>query len=335
MQARFLLGPAGSGKTFRCLAEVRAALANNPDGSPLIFLAPKQATFQLERQLLADPSLNGYIRLQILSFERLARFVLEKLNIAPPDFLNDEGRVMVLRALFMRHERELKLFSKSARRPGFAQQLSQLLGELQQHQFTPAKLRALAENENLRAELRDKLNDLAVLHEAYANWLTGHNLQDANHLLDFATDALRSQSTIHDSRFTIQHLWLDGFAEMTPQELDLLAAVLPLCTNATLAFCLDESAEKENSWLSIWNVVGKSYQQCRQRIENLPGVKIEAEILPRNSDKNRFGKNPDLHYLEQTGQNQLKIQNSKFKTPSASFPAPTPGPNPFSPPAKF
>jgi ATP-dependent helicase/DNAse subunit B len=51
--------------------------------------------------------------------------------------LNDEGRVMILRALLMRHERELKLFSKSARRPGFAQQLSQLLGELQQHQFTP------------------------------------------------------------------------------------------------------------------------------------------------------------------------------------------------------
>ena len=27
VQARFLLGPAGSGKTFRCLAEIRAALA--------------------------------------------------------------------------------------------------------------------------------------------------------------------------------------------------------------------------------------------------------------------------------------------------------------------
>ena len=28
VQARFLLGPAGSGKTFRCLAEIRAALRN-------------------------------------------------------------------------------------------------------------------------------------------------------------------------------------------------------------------------------------------------------------------------------------------------------------------
>ena len=70
-----------------------------PKAHPLIFLAPKQATFQLERQLLADTSLNGYTRLHIFSFERLAQFVFEKLNVAPPEFLTDEGRVMVLRAL--------------------------------------------------------------------------------------------------------------------------------------------------------------------------------------------------------------------------------------------
>ena len=52
MQARFLLGPAGSGKTHRCLSEVRAELLKSPEGLPLVLLAPKQATFQLERQLL-------------------------------------------------------------------------------------------------------------------------------------------------------------------------------------------------------------------------------------------------------------------------------------------
>ncbi len=325
MQTRFLLGSAGSGKTFRCLAEVRAALAGNPDGNPLIFLAPKQATFQLERQLLASESLHGYTRLHIFSFERLAQFVFEKLNVAPPKLLNDEGRVMILRALLMRHDRELKLFSKSARRPGFAQQLSQLLGELQRHQFTPAKLRALAQREHLRRELRDKLHDLGLLHENYSRWLTKNELQDANCLLDFATDELRKTGVAaprHSAAIlkksgrlltaaTIEHLWLDGFAEMTPQEMDLLAAILPHCENATLAFCFDKSGEKENFWLSIWNVVGKSYQQCRQRIENLPDVKIEIEILPRGSEKNRFAKNPPLQFLEQNGQQPSRADCEK------------------------
>lgn len=97
MQARFLLGPAGSGKTFRCLAEVRAALHASPDGPPLILLAPKQATFQIERQLLADGEIAGFTRLQILSFDRLAQTIFERLNLAPPKLLSAEGRLMVLR----------------------------------------------------------------------------------------------------------------------------------------------------------------------------------------------------------------------------------------------
>ena len=162
MQVRFLSGPAGSGKTHRCLKEIRDALRAAPEGPPLIFIAPKQATFQLERQLLADKLLNGYARLQILSFERLARFVFNTLNAALPEFLSDEGRVMILRALLLRHEDELKLFRGSARRSGFAQEVSRLLAEFQQHQLSPLKLRALAENKNLRVELRDKLRDLRL-----------------------------------------------------------------------------------------------------------------------------------------------------------------------------
>jgi ATP-dependent helicase/nuclease subunit B len=310
VQTRFLLGPAGIGKTFRCFAEIRAELKKNSEGE-LIFLAPKQATFQLERQLLADNSLNGFTRLHILSFERLARFVFEKLNIAVPELLSNEGRVMVLRALLLRHEGELKLFRQSARRPGFAQHLSQLLRELQQHKITPEKLRVLAEKKNLRAELRDKLNDLALLRENYSGWLAENKLQDANHLLDFATDGLRAEFRIPNSEFRISRLWLDGFAEMTPQELDLLAAIIPFCENATLAFCLDESAEKENSWLSIWNSVGKTFQQCRQRIENLPDCKIEVEILPRDSQKNRFVKNSGLQLLEQNWQQSSRNNSEK------------------------
>jgi ATP-dependent helicase/nuclease subunit B len=83
VQIRFLLGPAGSGKTFRCLAEIRDALRDSPEGPPLLLLAPKQATFQLERQLLPGPALSGYTRLQILSFDRLAGFILGEFAGSP------------------------------------------------------------------------------------------------------------------------------------------------------------------------------------------------------------------------------------------------------------
>ena len=247
----------------------------SPEGPPLVLLAPKQATFQLERQLLADGALQGYTRLNIFSFERLARFVLDARGIPMPSgLLAEEGRVMVLRALLMRHEGELKLFRPSARRPGFAQQLSQLLGELQQHQFTPAKLRSLSARTDLRRELQDKLHDLALLLDTYTHWLAEHELQDGNRLLDAAPKLncvpahLEASPLLAISTRSIS-LWLDGFAEMTPQELDLLAAVVPFCGRATLAFCLENEPAAETSWLSIWSSIGKIFQQCRQRLATI------------------------------------------------------------------
>src|ERR1039458_5367391 len=118
---------------------------------------------------------------------------------------------MVLRALLLRHESDLKLFHRSARRPGFAQEISALANELQQHHLTPAKLRAFAERADLRRELRDKLLDLAMLSEKYADWLREHELQDVNHLLDFAAAALRDH-------FRFSGLWLPRLSPTTTPE---------------------------------------------------------------------------------------------------------------------
>ena len=322
VQARFLLGPAGSGKTFRCLAEIREALRTAPEGPPLVLIAPKQATFQLERQLFADRALRGYVRLNIFSFERLARFALEALHVAPPRLIAEEGRVMVLRALLMQHEGKLVLFRQSARRPGFARQLSQLLAELQQHQFTAARLLALSRQPGLRPELKDKLHDLALLLDAYNQWLVKHGLQDENHLLDAATAALRSALDSRPSALNLQSLWLDGFAEMTPQELDLLAAVLPFCNRATLAFCLECEPATEASWLSIWSSIGRTFQQCRQRVASLPDCEFFLETLERHPQKGRFAGNPVLQNLE------MRWQGGPDEPPgkSGTDETPTPGP---------
>jgi ATP-dependent helicase/nuclease subunit B len=295
---RFLLGPAGSGKTWRCLSEMRAALKASPEGLPLLVLAPKQATFQLERQLLSDPELPGYTRLQILSFERLAWFLLSELAPAPPALLSAEGRVMVLRALLQRKRDELRIFRASARLPGFARQLSEVFRELQHHQFGRERLDQLAQRPDLPAALRDKLHDVTLLWRAYRAWLEAHQLQDADTLLELATGALKSQVSGFKSEMRLGGLWLDGFAELTPQELDLLAALAPRCEGATLAFCLDAEPKEERSWLSVWSSVSGAFRGCYDRLAALPQVEIRVELLPRDAARTRFAATPTLSHLE-------------------------------------
>jgi ATP-dependent helicase/nuclease subunit B len=316
VQATFLLGPAGIGKTFRCLEEIRVELKASPEGLPLVFLAPKQATFQLERQLLADPELPGYTRLQIVSFERLAEFIFEWLKKPLPKLLSEEGRVMVLRALLGQKQKELKVFHASARLPGFAHQLSLLLRELQRHHLAAARLERLSHRMGAAHRLADKLHDLALLLRAYLDWLEKNNLQDANGLLDEASKVLRraagrnearvssgaadsrAASALQQSPIRLAGLWLDGFAEMTPQELELLAAVTPCSERATLAFCLEGEPRSEESWLSPWAVVSQTFRRCHQALSALPECEISIEPLPRDAHKSRFTGHPVLQHLE-------------------------------------
>jgi ATP-dependent helicase/nuclease subunit B len=297
VQARFLLGPAGTGKTFLCLEEIRRSLLNDPQGPPLILLAPKQATFQLERQLLADPALPGYTRLHILSFERLAEFVLDHLHQPPPPLLSEDGRTMVLHALLARRRKDLQIFHASAGLAGFARQLSLELRELQRHQLSPAALLELASRPGLAGSLRRKLHDLSLLLGAYLEWLRRNNLQDADYLLDLAALALGKIG----KKFTfISALWLDGFAELTPQELTLLSALAPLCQKMTLAFCLDRKRnEAETPWLSIWSGTGRTWRQCWAGFSALPGAELSVDVLPRNNPAGRFAASPALRHLEE------------------------------------
>jgi ATP-dependent helicase/nuclease subunit B len=297
MHARFLLGAAGTGKTFLCLAEIREALFAAPSGPPLLLLAPKQATFQLERQLLADPSLPGYTRLHILSFERLAEFVLDQLRQPIPPLLSENGRTMVLRALLARRRKELQIYRASAGLAGFAAQLSLQLRELQRRRLVPESIRVLAEQPGASPSLRRKLADLALLLGDYLAWLRQHNFRDSDSLLDLAAAALELPAA---KALSISGLWLDGFAEMTPRELDLLAALAPRCQKLTLAFCLDQSgSDTRSSWLSIWKGIEKTFRQCRERLSAVAESRLTVETLARDRPVGRFVENPVFRHLEE------------------------------------
>jgi ATP-dependent helicase/nuclease subunit B len=91
---------------------------------------------------------------------------------------------------------------------------------------------------------------------------------------------------------------VDGFAEFSEQELNLLAALVPCCEEATLTFCLDRVPLKETSWLSNWSVVRRSFETCKKRLSSLAEASVSVEVLRRDPAKSRFLDNPVLQHLE-------------------------------------
>lgn len=298
MPIRFLLGPAGAGKTWRCLEEARRELMADPEGPPLIFLAPKQATFQLERQLLATGDLAGFTRLHIFSFERLARWLLERSPRGVPELLGEQGRTMVLRALLHHRREELSIFRKSAGRAGFAQELSDQLRELANHGLSADDLLRMAGRAATAAGLPDKLRDLAAMQGWYRDWLRQRALNDADALLSAGADAARQWRLAAGSAPPVAALWLDGFAQLTPQECDLLAEVAACAERATLAFCMDRVAGPDRP-LSPARLVSHTYGRVRNALAALDAEGTpEVHWLDRDPLYGRFARAPALFHLE-------------------------------------
>ncbi len=212
--------------------------------------------------------------------------------------LDEEGRLMVLRSLLARKRKDLKLFRASARLNGFARQLSVALRELQRHQLAPEDLLELATQVQRSESLSYKLQDLARLLRDYLDWLGAHGLQDADSLLPAATAALRPAAGGTSLPALPSHLWIDGFAEFTEQELDLLAALIPCCGRTVMTLCLDRLPARHVSWLSSWSAARRNFEKCRHKFAALPHADIQIDILARDPDKSRFTDNPVLQHLE-------------------------------------
>jgi ATP-dependent helicase/nuclease subunit B len=274
-----------------------------PAGPPLLFLAPKQATFQIERQLLADPALPGFTRLRVVALDRLATEVLEESG-SRLKLLTEEGRIMALRALLARCQGSMRIFRAAARMVGFACQLSLTLRDLRRYQLSAATLLRKAALPDLEPSLAAKLHDCALLLNAYEVWLEEHGLDDADVILDRATDAVGrwpKPGRVDEGRAMparIQALWLDGFAEMTPQELDFLAALIPHCGEATLAFCLPSTPAPGSPVFSPWALVAGTFESLRNRLQLRPGIECGIELLPSDPERTRFAQAPALAHLE-------------------------------------
>lgn len=237
MSVRFLIGRAGSGKTYTCLHEIRAALRTDPlEGPRLIFLVPEQATLQMERALIESPDIPAFHRAEVLSFRRLVYRVEQTAGSDNRPVLSPIGRIMALQNVIASCAGRLRTYRSVHRAPAFARQLAATITELIHADATPASLRAAADHARRTSRptiVADRLEDLAALLDAWNDYLRTGPAEPAQRLLRTAEN-LPGCPWIRGAR-----IWVDGFAGFTAQQIVVLVALARLSGEMTCAFLAD------------------------------------------------------------------------------------------------
>lgn len=293
MSLRFIFGRAGTGKSTLCLEEIRREINSDPFGVPLILLVPEQATHQMEMSLTHTPELGGILRAQVLSFRRLGWRVFSETGGGQKILIGDVGKRMLLRRLLLKHRSELRIFARSATRPGMADLLAQAIAEFKTYRITPNDLRQIRDTDEL---LKQKLDELALLYEEF-NQSLGQDVRDPDDELTVIAEKVEKASSLHGIK-----VWVDGFKGFTPQELYILQAILGVATQVTVTLPLDPwIINRENQKLGVFKPGEEIFSGTWQTYQSLRHLALESGTPIEKSifleEGHRF-KNSWLKHLE-------------------------------------
>ncbi|MDB5052256.1 MAG: ATP-dependent helicase [Bacilli bacterium] len=316
MTIRFIIGRAGSGKSRRCLDDIREQLAADPQGNPLILLVPEQATFQAEHALVSTPALGGIIRAQVLSFRRLAWRVMQETGDTAKVPIDDIGKTMLLQRILHKHQAELKLFRSAQEKLGFLERLNAFFSELKRYcisadhltDYFNKKFSAVGKsNGEGTSMLSDKLHDLLLVYGEFEQVLAKQYLDGEDYLANLAKQLHKSIGVCEAD------IWIDGFFGFTPQEQEVLLQCMRHCRSVTITLCLDRtyhSGERPDE-LNLFHPTAMTMVYLQEQLEAL-GMRTSEVIMLDNTLLPRFAHSPMLAHLERNYEQRLSPRRKLY-----------------------
>lgn len=250
----FLSGPAGSGKTTLCVARLRWLIQSGMPTTALLVLLPQRLLALPYLELLRDPSLGPAGRVDVITFDGLARRIIdlfwpligERAGFAhperPPVFLTVETAQYFMDGIVS------VLMDQQAFFEGVVIDRSRLLGQLLDNlnkaaligiplAEVPARLKAAWAGESARRAMFDQAGECI---ERFRRYCLAHNLLDFSLQIETFVRHLYPQPAVRAYLFDrYRHLIVDNLEEDTPVVHDVLLEWVERCESAWLAFDRD------------------------------------------------------------------------------------------------
>lgn len=258
MATHLFIAPAAAGKTTYALTRARAA-AQGLAAIPRI-VVPTALQARAARRRLAE--MGGAIGVQVLTFDRV---YAEVLNAAGEIYteLSDPVQFRLMRALV--EELGLEHYTSLASRPGFAEVLQRLIGELKAARVFPEDFARAAHDMGNQA----RLTELAQIYAAYQAQLQEQGWADRAGLAWLAVEALEQRAPQVACDWPL--LAVDGFDNFTSVQIALLQTLAPRVDELVITLAGETEGPPRP-------MVHRRFSETRTRLEQAFGVR--AKPLP-------------------------------------------------------
>jgi ATP-dependent helicase/nuclease subunit B len=249
-----------------------------------------------------------------VSFEQLARDVLEETGGAAVPEITPLGRQMILGHLLRRHESDMRFFASTARQIGLAAELEATFSEMERCGCDGEHLKELLESlqqaepaDVERRSLLAKIHDLHLLYTAYTAYLGSDRLDPHRRVMQVLESMQRCRL------FQDAVVYVDGFAKITQHERRMLTGMAGICRRIEIVLLaepvepmpgrppaapneLDLFHRTQRTYRELWECfteAGIGIESPRlleqvHRFRNPVLARIESELFPSSSHAGRL-----------------------------------------------
>ena len=300
------------------------------------YLVPNHIKFETEISILAglrkrmgldNDQRFASEKLQVLSFSRLAWFLLRDTPAFQTPRISKIGMTMLTSQVAQEHAQELHLYASEIKRPGFIQKLTEQLEELKSANISADDFSVILEqiqqdqSSGANRVWLTKMHDIEIIYHAYEEQLR-QNFLGNNELYLQLVKYLQTNKEVHH-----MHFFIDRFAQFTASEQRIVDALVENGAATMVSLVLDRGYPDQNhpspsevpaendlfySSAMVYRRLWKLAQQEPQQIQLQPNVWFATQ--PRvNDDLQRVD-----HYFKRYAAGPISTtETSQLTVPSA------------------
>ncbi|MGL5914827.1 MAG: PD-(D/E)XK nuclease family protein, partial [Culicoidibacterales bacterium] len=268
MRFQYIIGRSGVGKSTYAIQQfvTEAIKVNGQD--KYFYLVPDQMSFQTEWQLLQQFPNQVATNIFAYSFKNIVRLLLEawqqqaQKEIKP---MSEIGMQMIVRKVLLEKQKQLQVYQRVVKQPGFTEHIIDCLTEFQNWQIDEqAYQQVLATNSD--EAFQQKMADLALIQAGVDEQIAKQGVWSQAQQLQFATELLTNQQLVQQVGLAQATIVIDGFHSFNKQEQQFLQVLAQVVKQTTLVLTVDRpystiQAYEESQTFAI---SGKTYWQFRQ-----------------------------------------------------------------------
>lgn len=289
MSLQFIIGNSGAGKSYTAFSNIICEAVQNPQKMYYV-IVPEQFTMQTQKTLVEMHPRKGILNIDVLSFERLAYRVLEEVGGDRRSILEETGKNMVLQKLVQTNQKHLAYLKNQMKKPGYLDEVKSLISEFMQYEVHEEEMDKMLCDAQSKPLLHMKLQDVAVLYQAFRDYLSDHFMTGEEVLEVLAKEIPLSQKLKGST------ILLDGYTGFTPVQHIVLRELLNVCEKVSVTVTMDTHEE-----LLAKGKPHELFYMSHRMIRSLAGYTRELDdvIWVHPGEHSRFAKAPALHFLEQ------------------------------------